>query len=160
MKILIDADGTNRTALTTKIAKKFKIPLKLYCDSSRILHSDYAEIVYSDVRPEATDITLLNQCQKDDIVITQDIGLASIALAKGAKVLHCSGRILNNKQIDMELMYRGIKQHMKKHTKHMSQVRKVHLNQNQKVHYNFGQNLTKLIKESLKTKEMKTNEME
>ena len=160
MKILLDADGTNRKELTTKIAKQFKIPLKLYCDCSRILHSDYAEIVYSDVRPEATDITLLNQCHKGDIVITQDIGLASIALAKGAKVLHCSGRILNNKQIDMELIYRNVKQQMRKHTKHLSQSRKVHLNPNQQKHYNFGQNLTQLIQESLKVKEMQLNEVE
>lgn len=160
MKILVDADGTNRAKSATRIAQQFKIPIKLYCDCSRILKSNYATVVYSDTRPEATDITLLNQCKKGDIVITQDIGLAGIALAKGAKVLHCSGRILNNKQIDLELTYRAMKRNMRRHTKHASQSRKVTFGMEHTVQYDFINNLIKLIKESLAEKEMSVNEME
>ena len=44
MRILVDADGTNRIAPAIDIAKKYKIPIKLFCDCSHILHSNYAEI--------------------------------------------------------------------------------------------------------------------
>ena len=146
MRILVDADGTSRVKHVVDVAKQYRVPVILFCDCSRELHSQYAEVVYSDVRPEATDITLLNQCQKGDIVITQDIGLAGIALAKGAQVLHCSGRLLDNRRIDREIAFRAMMQKMRRNTKHSSQARRVSFGG---VHEkcDFHGNLLKLIKQ-------------
>ncbi len=38
------------------------------------------------------DIALINSCKAGDIVITQDYGVAALALGKGAKAIHQSGR--------------------------------------------------------------------
>ena len=152
MKILVDADSTKRIRQLISIAKRYKIPIQLYSDYSRRFVSDYAEIIYSDISPESTDIALLNQCQKNDIVITNDIGLAGIALAKGAKVLHNSGRILTDQQIELDLTYRAMKQNMRRHIKHMSQSRKVRLGLEHDPNCNFYKNFYQMIESSLNDK--------
>lgn len=149
MKILVDADSTKRIPQLISIAKRYKIPIQLYSDYSRHFVSDYAEVIYSDISPESTDITLLNQCKKGDIVITNDIGLAGIALAKGAKVIHNSGRILTNQQIELDLTYRAMKQNMRRHVKHASQSRKVRLGLEHDPNCDFYKNLLQLIETSL-----------
>ena len=126
MKILVDADSTKRIPQLISIAKRYKIPIQLYSDYSRHFVSDYAEVIYSDISPESTDITLLNQCKKGDIVITNDIGLAGIALAKGA-----------------------MKQNMRRHVKHASQSRKVRLGLEHDPNCDFYKNLLQLIETSL-----------
>ena len=148
MKILVDADGTNRISQVEKIARKFKVHVVLFCDAGRELKFSYSEIVQCDSHHESTDITLFNHCSKGDIVITRDIGFAGIVLAKGAQVLHCSGRIMDNRSIDRELAYRAMKQEIRKNTKHLSQSRKIQFGNERNREYCFGENLVKLIRKS------------
>lgn len=148
MKILVDADGTNRIRQVEDIAKRFKIPVTLYCDRSRFLESSYSSIVYCDVSMDSADIKLFNQCQKGDIVVTNDIGLAGITLAKGAKVIHGCGRIISDRTIDRELGYRGVKQRMRRNTKHISEWRRITFENPKKEECNFPKNLIKLISDN------------
>lgn len=148
MKILVDADGTNRIGQVEKIARKFKVPVMLFCDASRELKSSYSYIICCDSYHDSTDIMLFNHCSRGDIVITRDIGLAGIVSVKGAKVLHCSGRIMDNKSIDRDLAYRAMKQKIRRNTKHLSQSRKIQFGNEGNREYCFGQNLVKLIRES------------
>lgn len=152
MRILVDADGTNRIKHVVDVAKQYGVPVTLFCDCSREMHSGYADVVYSDVRSEATDITLLNQCRKGDIVITRDIGLAGIALAKGARVLHDSGRLLDNRTIDRDLAFRAMMQRMRKNTKHYSQTRKVSFGM-ERGNCDFHGNLVMLIKRGVEKRQ-------
>ena len=52
------------------------------------------------------DIALINLCQRGDIVVTQDYGVAALALGKGAKAIHQSGRWYTDENIDGLLMER------------------------------------------------------
>lgn len=55
---------------------------------------------------EASDMYILNHIKSGDILITQDIGLASLALQKGAFVLSPNGKIYREDQMDMALQFR------------------------------------------------------
>ena len=51
---------------------------------------------------------LINLCQKGDIVVTQDYGVAALALGKGAKAIHQSGRWYTDDNIDGLMMERHL----------------------------------------------------
>jgi hypothetical protein len=51
---------------------------------------------------------LINLCHKGDIVVTQDYGVAAMALGKGAYSIHQSGRWYTNENIDELLMQRYV----------------------------------------------------
>ncbi len=57
---------------------------------------------------DSVDQAIINICKKGDLVISQDYGLASYALLKGAQVLHPSGKVINNENIDQLLMGRYV----------------------------------------------------
>lgn len=155
MKILIDADNTGRIRQIEKIAKRYRIPVILFCEQSRNLQSAYCDIVFCDNSYDSADFALLNKCEKGDIVVTRDIGLAGIALAKGANVIHSTGRILSNRSIDMELERRAVKQKIRRNSKHYSQSRKVEFGYETNQQYNFYSNLLRLIHQAEKKTEAK-----
>lgn len=57
-------------------------------------------------RYEATFSKLISICHKGDIVVSQDYGVAAMALGKGAYAIHQSGKWYTNENIDMMLMER------------------------------------------------------
>ena len=91
MKICIDADACPVTRIAEQVAKEHGIPVVLLCDTNHVLSSDYSEIRVIGAGADAVDIALINLCQRGDIVVTQDYGLASMCLAKKASVLHQDG---------------------------------------------------------------------
>lgn len=56
----------------------------------------------------STDFKLVNLCTHDDIVVTQDYGVAAMVLSKGAYAIHQSGKWYTNDNIDPMLMQRYI----------------------------------------------------
>lgn len=68
------------------------------------------------------DYALINLCHKGDIVVSQDYGVAAMALGKGAYAIHQSGKWYTNENIDQMLMER----HMAKKAR-MSKRQKTHL---------------------------------
>ena len=56
----------------------------------------------------AVDFALLNLCQKGDVVVTQDYGVAAMILGKGAYGIHQSARYYTNQNIDTLLMERHL----------------------------------------------------
>lgn len=148
MKILVDADGSNRVHEIVRIAGQYKVKVALFCDVSRELYSKHADIIYCDTHRDSADITLFNQCRKGDIVVTRDIGLAGIVLAKGARVLHGSGRIIDDRSIELDLTYRAMKQKIRRNTKHYSQSRKVTFGYENNRDFDFCQNLARMIREA------------
>ena len=108
MQILIDADACPVIQIAEKVAIKYNIPVTLICDTNHILNSDYSEVIVVSAGADAVDYRLINICHKGDIVITQDYGVAAMALAKGAYSIHQSGRWYTNENIDQMLMERHI----------------------------------------------------
>lgn len=106
MKIYVDADACPVTRIAERVAKKRGIPVVLLCDTNHVLSSDYSEIRVIGAGADAVDIALINLCQRGDIVVTQDYGVAALALGKGAKAIHQSGRWYTDENIDALLMER------------------------------------------------------
>ena len=108
MKIFIDADACPVTRIAERVAKEYAIPVVLLCDTNHMLSSDYSEIRVIGAGADAVDIALINLCRRGDIVVTQDYGVAALALGKGARAIHQSGRWYTDENIDGLLMERHL----------------------------------------------------
>lgn len=80
----------------------------MLCDTNHVLYSDYSEVKIIGAGADAVDFALLNLCQKGDVVVTQDYGVAAMILGKGAYGIHQSGRYYTNQNIDTLLMERHL----------------------------------------------------
>ncbi len=106
MHILVDADACPVVSIVEKTAKQYQIPCTLLCDTNHVLYSDYSEVKIIGAGADAVDYALVNSCHKGDIVVSQDYGVAAMALSKGAYAIHQSGRWYTNDNIDQMLMER------------------------------------------------------
>ena len=109
-KIFIDADSSGNVKRIENVAKKHGIPVIMYCNGDHLIESDYSEVRYVEKGKDVADFAIVNHCGKNDIVITKDYGLASMALAKQAKCITPNGAQYNSRNID-RLLYR---RHMNK----------------------------------------------
>lgn len=114
MRILVDADACPVKQIIEKTAKKYRIDVVMYIDSSHILSSDYSRIVQVGQGKDAVDIALMNDCEKGDIVVTQDYGVASMALGKKAYAIGNSGLIYDNDNIDKLMFERFLHQKVRR----------------------------------------------
>ena len=108
MKIYVDADACPVVAIVEQIAKEYEIPVTLLCDTNHVLYSDYSEVVTVGAGADAVDYKLISICHKGDIVVSQDYGVAAMALGKGAYAIHQSGKWYTNDNIDRMLMERHL----------------------------------------------------
>lgn len=106
MRILIDADGCPVVRSAVSIAKAHSIPVTLICDTAHEFSNDYAKVITVDKGADSADFKLANITNSDDIVITQDYGLAAMCLAKNATVLNQNGLIYTSDNIDALLLSR------------------------------------------------------
>ena len=91
MNVLIDADGCPVVDLTLQIAKQFGIPVIILCDTSHQIEREGAQTLVFDKGADSVDFALVNRVKPGDIVVTQDYGLASMCLARCARVLNQNG---------------------------------------------------------------------
>ena len=108
MKIFVDADACPVVRIVEKIAEKYKVPVTLLCDTNHVLSSDYSEVMIVGAGADAVDFELINLCHQGDIVVTQDYGVAAMALGKKAYAIHQSGKWYTDENIDQMLMERHL----------------------------------------------------
>lgn len=113
MRILIDADACPVVNLAIKIALQYKIEIILYCDKNHILEKENAKTIYVNPGNDAVDFVLLRDTKENDIVITQDFGLASMILGKKAHCINQNGLIYNKFNIDSLLFSRQMSKKMR-----------------------------------------------
>ncbi len=118
MTIYIDADACPVTRIAEGIARKHGIPVTLLCDTNHQLVSDYSTVRMIGAGADAVDLALINLCRRGDIVITQDYGVAALALGKGVKAIHQSGRQYTDENIDGLLMERHLAKKARRSGKH------------------------------------------
>ena len=70
--------------------------------------SDYSEVIVVGAGADAVDYKLISICHRGDIVVTQDYGVAAMALGKGAFAIHQSGKWYTDANIDQMLMERHL----------------------------------------------------
>ena len=91
-----------------EIAEKYHIRTTLLCDTNHVLNSDYSEVIVVGAGADAVDYKLISLCHKGDIVVSQDYGVAAMALGKGAYAIHQSGKWYTDANIDQMLMERHL----------------------------------------------------
>ena len=145
MKILVDADACPVVKKIESVARQHQIPVILFCDTSRILQSSYSQIEVVGAGPDAVDFALIKECAAGDIVITQDYGLAAMALSKKAYALRCNGMRYTDENIVRMLEERHIVKKVRR-TARMSALRGLKM-LGRRIDGNFCQTLDGLILE-------------
>lgn len=114
MKIYIDADASPVLKESLKIAKRHDLPVVIVKNYAHHIESDEAEVVSVDVENDSADLYISNHLQENDLVITQDYGLAMLALTKQAHPIHPDGRIFNEQNIQVYLAQRHVHAQMRR----------------------------------------------
>lgn len=118
MTVYIDADACPVTRIAERIAKEHGVPVVLLCDTNHQLTSEYSTVKIIGAGVDAVDIALINLCKRGDIVVTQDNGVAALALGKGARAIHQSGKWYTDENIDVLLMERHLAKKARRSGKH------------------------------------------
>lgn len=108
MQIFVDADACPVVDIVETIAEKYNIKTTLLCDTNHVLYSDYSEVIVVGAGADAVDYKLISLCHRGDIVVSQDYGVAAMALGKAAYAIHQSGRWYTDENIDRMLMVRHL----------------------------------------------------
>lgn len=104
MKILVDGDSCSKLKEIEKIACLYG--LSVYVFTRDAYERKYSTVIHVAKGRDEADFALLGKCEKGDIVITHDTGLAALALSKRAKVMNCRGQVYNDKNISYFLARR------------------------------------------------------
>ncbi len=109
MKLIIDADACPREVLTlcVTVCQTREIDLVTVASFNHHVESPH-HIVVGNASQEA-DIKIVNLTERGDIVVTQDWGLAAMALGKGAACLSPSGQEYRQETMDFLLEEREAK---------------------------------------------------
>ena len=99
-RILIDADGCPVVDETIKIARRFGVACLILCDTSHYFEREGAQTMVFSKGADSVDFALVNRVTPGDIVITQDYGLATMCLARRARVLNQNGLEYTTQNID------------------------------------------------------------
>lgn len=106
MRLLIDADGCPVVDIAIRLCKQYGISCMLLCDTAHEFYRDGAETLVFDKGADSVDFAIVSRVSPGDIVITQDYGLASMCLARSARILHQDGWEYTRDNIDALLLAR------------------------------------------------------
>lgn len=108
MQIFVDADACPVVHIVETLAKKYEIACTLLCDTNHFMNSDYSEVIIVGAGVDAVDFKLISLLKRGDICVSQDYGVAAMALGKGCFAIHQSGKWYTNENIDQMLMERHL----------------------------------------------------
>ena len=114
MRIIVDGDACPGISIIENIAKSYNLDLIVYCDINHYIALDYGEVKIVDSGFQSVDMYVVNTCIKNDIIISQDYGVAAICLGKGAFVINPKGYNYTDKNIDRLLEEKHISQKIRK----------------------------------------------
>ena len=124
MIIYIDADGCPVVDEAIAVAKEFDLEVVVVKNYAHIIKDSYATIVSVDISRDSADFYIVNAINKDDIVITQDYGLAAMCLSKEAIPVNQNGAIYTQSNIDGMLNRRHLHQQLRKQNKYYGKAKK------------------------------------
>ena len=91
MTAYVDADACPVTGIVEQICRERGIPVMLMCDEHHLLQSDYSTVKVVASGRDAVDLALINLTRPGDLVVTQDYGLAALALGRKWQSMRKSG---------------------------------------------------------------------
>lgn len=145
MRIIVDADACPGRDIIESLGKEYGLEVIMYCDLNHFLSSDYCSIKYVDSGFQSVDMAVANESKSNDIVVTQDFGVAAMVLGKRAYAISPKGYIYDNENIDRLLFERHISQKVRRSGGKTSNPKKRSKEDDERL-YN---NLQKLIKKNV-----------
>lgn len=106
MTVYVDGDGCPVVGLTVRLCQKANVPCVLLRDTAHEMDRDGVQVLVVDKGADSVDFALVNRVRPGDGVITQDYGLASMCMTKGAWVLHQDGWAYTQDNIGALLLQR------------------------------------------------------
>ncbi len=100
MRVIVDGDGCPDKDGIVSLSKRYDKDMYVFIDYAHVLESDDYHIVACDVGHDSVDMAILNFVETGDLVITQDYGLAGLLLSKKVIVLHVSGKVIDENNIN------------------------------------------------------------
>ena len=157
MQIFVDADACPVVDIVETIAEKYNIKTNLLCDTNHVLYSDYSEVIVVGAGADAVDYKLISLCHRGDIVVSQDYGVAAMALGKAAYAIHQSGRWYTDENIDRMLMERQLNKKARRssHKNHIKGPKK----RTEEDDERFAQSFEKMILMAKSKEELRNTEL-
>lgn len=146
MKIYIDADGCPVVGIAVSIARENKLDIVIVKNYAHRIEDDYAQVISVDISRDSADFFIVNKVKENDIVVTQDYGLATMCLAKAARVINENGLIYTKDNIDGMLNRRHLHKELRKQGKSHSKSKKRQVESD----ISFENNLRALIQKQVK----------
>ena len=110
MKIYLDADGIPCRKDVLECARRYGILVVVVADYSHDIALERGmERITVDTGTDAADIAIVNRIQQGDLVVTQDVGLAALALHKGAAVISPRGYKFTERSVQEGLTVRWLR---------------------------------------------------
>jgi uncharacterized protein YaiI (UPF0178 family) len=106
MRILVDADACPVKKQIIEVAESRGIEIVFYSNTSHEISVSYGRVVTVEQGQDSVDYFIIKELQHEDIVVTQDYGLASLVLGKKAQAINNFGLIFNEKNIERLLFER------------------------------------------------------
>jgi len=113
MKIFVDADACPVQSELIDIAEDYRFEVTLvksYSHYSIQPLPSHVDVVYVDKGADMADFEIIKLAKQGDMIVTQDYGLASLALGKGCHVMHHKGFMYTKHNIDRLLSNRHANQ--------------------------------------------------
>lgn len=124
MKILVDADACPVKEIIVRLAKRKGISVVMLIDTSHVLNDGYSEVITVDKGRDSADIRLVNLIRPGDLVVTQDFGVAAMALARGARAVNQNGMVYDGGNMDRLLFERALGQKIRRAGGRSGKIRK------------------------------------
>lgn len=106
MRLLIDADGCPVVKISAQVAAEWGIETIALCDTAHQMNQDGLRTIVIDRGNDAVDFAIVNLLNPGDLVVTQDYGLAAMALARGGLAIRQDGLEYTSENIDALLLSR------------------------------------------------------
>ncbi|MCD3195873.1 YaiI/YqxD family protein [Clostridium botulinum C] len=142
MRIRVDADACPGRIIIERAAIENNIEVIMYCDINHALTSKYSTIKVVDSGFQSVDMNIINEVKKDDIVVTQDYGVAAMVLGKKAYAISPKGYIYDNDNIERLLFERHLSAKARRGGKKTSNPKKRTIEDDDRLY----KNILKLIK--------------
>lgn len=91
MKIIVDADACPVKNEIISLSQKYNLPVLFVMSIAHYSFIDlpkHVRTIYVEKGADRADFKIIQLAEKNDIIVTQDYGLASLLLAKSCRVIH------------------------------------------------------------------------
>jgi uncharacterized protein YaiI (UPF0178 family) len=114
--IWVDADGTPKAIkeILFRVADRRQLSVRLVANRPQALpRSPRISAIQVSKELDAADAYIVSHCEPGDLVVTSDIPLAALVVAKGGTVLETRGQILDSSNVEARLSYRNLQDELR-----------------------------------------------